>query len=434
MIVFITTGYGQNVIGGADIWCNNFIENVLPEIKEDYKIIIDGRPLVREIGAIYTYENEKEVDRILNECDKIVFLHHSYKKNPIIQKYLHKTYLTFVHAFIPDMVGLNDEYENLMTRLDWHWQKDILDNSEKIVWIGYEDDTIHTYFPKTITIPNYYEWKSNRTFTGVLSNRIGYAARCETRKNAHYLDNIPSFIFSNKYDQCDTISDSIRAELDGYRSLIDSVDNIRELPTKDEIRFEIDYQIAEMENQALQPVDFTNINDLTKIAEHLKFLLDLLTSKDSFVRKRIIDQNLGYLNQRLAYYLDRVGLPHTVKFLNDLTVEISELGRELDFDNLSRGERNRLILSLSWAFRDVWESLYHPINLLLIDELIDSGMDSMGVENGIGVLKKLSRERDKSIFLISHRDELITRVNNVLTVTKENGFTTYSSDVTVNSV
>ena len=89
MIVFITTGYGKNVIGGADLWCNKFIENVLPLIEEDYKIIIDGRPLIKEFGAIYTYENEKEVDRILKECDKIIFLHHSYKPNPIIKNYLH---------------------------------------------------------------------------------------------------------------------------------------------------------------------------------------------------------------------------------------------------------------------------------------------------------------------------------------------------------
>jgi hypothetical protein len=98
------------------------------------------------------------------------------------------------------MLGLNDEYENLMTRLDWHWQKDILDNSKNIVWIGYERDTIHTYYPNTITIPNYYEWKQNKPYTEVVSNKIGYAARCETRKNAHYLDGIPAFIFSNKYD------------------------------------------------------------------------------------------------------------------------------------------------------------------------------------------------------------------------------------------
>jgi len=159
MIVFITTGYGKNVIGGADLWCNNFIENVLPLVNEDYKIIIDGRPLIKEFGAIYTYENEKEVDRILKECDKIIFLHHSYKPNPIIKNYLHKTYLTFVHAFIPDMLGLNSDYENIMTKVDWEWQKEILDNSDNIVWIGYEDDTIHKHYPTTKTITNYYEWK-----------------------------------------------------------------------------------------------------------------------------------------------------------------------------------------------------------------------------------------------------------------------------------
>ena len=116
-------------------------------------------------------------------------------------------------------------------------------------------------------------------------------------------------------------------------------------------------------------------------------------------------------------------------FQNDLTVEITELGRDLDFDNLSRGERNRLILSMSWAFRDVWESLYQPINLLFIDELVDSGMDTQGVENSLALLKKMSRERQKSIWLVSHREDLVGRVENILRVVKENGFTSYNTDV-----
>lgn len=190
-------------------------------------------------------------------------------------------------------------------------------------------------------------------------------------------------------------------------------------------------QIAEMQQQALKEVDYNKINELTRLQEHQDFLLKLLTSKDSFVRKKIIDQNLSYLNSRLTHYLDRIGLPHTVKFQNDLTVSIEELGRELDFDNLSRGERNRLILSMSWAFRDVWESLYHPINLLFIDELIDNGLDTSGVENALGLLKKMSRERNKSIWLVSHRDELAGRVENILKVVKENGFTSYNTDVEI---
>ena len=186
-------------------------------------------------------------------------------------------------------------------------------------------------------------------------------------------------------------------------------------------------QIIEMENQALQTVSFDTINKLTNYGDHLKFLLDMLSNKDSFVRKKIIDQNLSYLNARLTHYLDKIGLPHTVVFKNDLNVEITEFGRELDFDNLSRGERNRLILGLSFAFRDVWENLYFPINTLFIDELIDSGLDTSGVENAMAILKDMSRRRNKSIWLVSHREELAGRVTSVLKVVKENGFTSYST-------
>ena len=190
-------------------------------------------------------------------------------------------------------------------------------------------------------------------------------------------------------------------------------------------------QIEELENTAIQEIDWSLVNDLTRVKEHQEFLLKLLTNKDSFIRKKIIDQNLSYLNQRLTFYLDRTGLPHQVTFQNDLQVEITQLGQDLDFDNLSRGERNRLILSLSWSFRDMWENLYQPINLLFIDELIDSGMDSAGVENALAILKKMARESNKNIYLISHKDELIGRVNNVLRVIKENGFTSYSNDVDI---
>jgi DNA repair exonuclease SbcCD ATPase subunit len=188
-------------------------------------------------------------------------------------------------------------------------------------------------------------------------------------------------------------------------------------------------QIIELNRTAIQEINWDTVNALSKLKDHQEFLLKLLTNKDSFIRKKIIDQNLAYLNKRLSHYINKMGLPHQVVFQNDLNVEITQLGQDLDFDNLSRGERNRLILSLSWAFRDVWENLYQHINLLFIDELIDAGMDSAGVESGLAVLKKMARERNKNIFLISHKDELIGRVNNVLKVIKENGFTSYSNNV-----
>ncbi len=205
-----------------------------------------------------------------------------------------------------------------------------------------------------------------------------------------------------------------------------------QLVTKSEEIDPYQEQIDDLKNTAMQEISWDRVNELTSIKDHQVFLLKLLTSKDSFIRKKLIDQNLAYLNNRLTYYLDKMGLPHIVRFQNDLNVEITQLGQELDFDNLSRGERNRLILGLSWAFRDVWESLYQNINLLFIDELIDNGLDASGVEGALSVLKKMARERNKNIYLISHKDELVGRVNNVLKVIKENGFTSYANDLEIN--
>ncbi len=248
----------------------------------------------------------------------------------------------------------------------------------------------------------------------------------EAKKNEEdpYADQLIENAVSVICDMPITIYDT-EAEAIEHRTIVANLENSIALKANETDPY--GEQIHDMEKQALQEISFDKINELTKIGDHYKFLQDLLTSKDSFVRKKIIDQNLSYLNSRLTNYLDKIGLPHTVVFKNDLSVEITELGRELDFDNLSRGERNRLILGLSFAFRDVWENLYYPINTIFIDELIDSGMDTVGVENSMAILKDMARRRNKSIWLVSHREELAGRVPQVLKVVKENGFTSYNT-------
>ena len=217
------------------------------------------------------------------------------------------------------------------------------------------------------------------------------------------------------------------AEALGHKNNLDNLE--KSLIAKAEEKNPYAEQIEDLKHTAIQEINWDSINTYTKLKDHQEFLHKLLTNKDSFIRKKIIDQNLSYLNKRLTYYIDKLGLPHQVIFQNDLTVQITQLGQDLDFDNLSRGERNRLILSMSFAFRDVWEGLYQSINLLFIDELVDAGMDAAGVEAALAVLKKMARERNKNIYLISHKDELVGRVNNVLRVIKENGFTSYSNDI-----
>jgi len=187
-------------------------------------------------------------------------------------------------------------------------------------------------------------------------------------------------------------------------------------------------QIEDMNIKGLEEIKFDTMNGLKRIQDHEDFLLKLLTNKDSFIRKQIINQNLTFLNSRLSYYLYKLGLPHTVVFQNDLSVTITEFGRDLDWGNLSRGEASRTILSLSLSFRDVWESLYQPINLLSLDEMLDSGIDTAGVENAMGILKHMSRDKKRSVWLVSHREELASRVNSTVVVTKENGFSQFHQD------
>ena len=171
-------------------------------------------------------------------------------------------------------------------------------------------------------------------------------------------------------------------------------------------------------------IDYAELNELNSRFKHETFLHKLLTAKDSFIRKKIIDQNLRYLNKRLDHYLQRLGLPHEVQFMADLTVEICLLGAEFDFEQLSRGEMNRVIMATSWAFRDVWENLNTRLNLLFVDEMLDQGTDGAGVEAALDILTGIAAQ--KSVFLISHRDELRDRIDNVMIVRKENQFTTFA--------
>lgn len=286
------------------------------------------------------------------------------------------------------------------------------------------------------------EKNKNSLFDLDLAPKTFYKTEAEAFKHSSELENISTLI-SAKENEVDPFHDQIsefviedlgtmpkthydtEQEAIEHKSTISSL--LGQIEEKSSESDPYSEQISEMQNQALQEISFDQINELSKKHDHLKFLIDLLTSKDSFVRKKIIDQNLTYLNSRLTHYLDKIGLPHQVVFQNDLTVEITELGRELDFGNLSRGETNRVILALSWAFRDVWENLYSPINVMFIDELLDNGTDSAGVENSLAVLKDMNRNRNKSIWLISHKEELMNRVSSVLRVVKENGFTSYST-------
>ncbi|WEM33303.1 recombination-related endonuclease [Escherichia phage EJP2] len=181
-------------------------------------------------------------------------------------------------------------------------------------------------------------------------------------------------------------------------------------------------QIETLKTTSLQAVSYDEFNEFDKLANHQEFLAKLLINKDSYVRKRIIEQNISFLNTRLQYYIDAVGSSHQVVFMNDLSVDITLNDQTYDFKQLSRGERTRVNIALSLAFRDTYESLYQAINLICIDEMIDVGLDSSGVMKTWTIFQDLAAIRNKNVFVISHREELLSKTDKILKITKEAGF------------
>lgn len=180
--------------------------------------------------------------------------------------------------------------------------------------------------------------------------------------------------------------------------------------------------LGELENIVLEHLNHSELNDLSERYEHQKFLLKLLTKKDSFVRKNLLNKNIPFLNTRLAHNLKEFGLPHHVQFTHELTADITQFGNTLDFGNLSHGQQARVNLALSFAFRDVLLNLHGFINILVLDEILDSGLDNVGIYSAVNMIKKKTHDEKLSTFVISHKDEISTLFHGKLKIQMENSF------------
>lgn len=172
-------------------------------------------------------------------------------------------------------------------------------------------------------------------------------------------------------------------------------------------------------------VSYETLEKLENQLKHQQFLLKMLTGRDSFIRKRIIDISLPVLNQNIERYLRRTNIRHEIKFMSDLTLEIHKAGNEFDFEQLSRGEQNWAIIALNLAMRDLYEDLSGTMNVVIVDELIDFGVDLGQSIDAFHILKEMTRDRNKSVSLITHREELFEKADDILYTLMDNEFTSY---------
>jgi DNA repair exonuclease SbcCD ATPase subunit len=169
-------------------------------------------------------------------------------------------------------------------------------------------------------------------------------------------------------------------------------------------------------------LDVADISKLELLLEHQELLLKLVTKKDSFIRKTILSNNIAFLNTRIQYYLTELLLPYKMKINQDLTSTITNRGVELDYGQLSGGQQARVNLALSLSFRDVSCKMTSSINLLYLDEVLDVGLDSVGISLAAKLIKKKAAAEQISMYVITHRDELSTLGDRTLCVEFKNGF------------
>lgn len=209
-----------------------------------------------------------------------------------------------------------------------------------------------------------------------------------------------------------------------------TVDNVEEIARIQADANNIRDRVEELKNevnphyatiQDLKAVKFDEINyeDIDKIQkelDHQNFLLKLLTKSDSFVRKTLISKYLPFLNQRLQYYLQMLGLPHVVQFQDDLSVEIALGAAKMRFGQLSNGQKARIDFAFSVAFKDVRERLHGRINVCMFDEVLDFGLDAVGVTACARVIKHLARTEGVSMYVITHRSEIDSVFDRKMTI------------------
>ena len=177
-----------------------------------------------------------------------------------------------------------------------------------------------------------------------------------------------------------------------------------------------------MLEQAKKDVDSIQhqIESSTIKHQYLEFAENVV-SQDT-LRKFIIKDLIVLLNNRIKTYLTRLGAKYYVEFDADMDYDFIVPDGTCEFGNFSAGERMRLMIATSLAFRD-FMSIRNGLNanILILDEYFDSAIDSVCIESMLKILEEYKNTMNQNIFVISHRLEVnLDQFDRTLVVEKTN--------------
>ena len=174
------------------------------------------------------------------------------------------------------------------------------------------------------------------------------------------------------------------------------------------------------ENEKSISEENSAIMDLQDRYRYLKTAESIVDQEN--LKKFIIRDLVILLNNRIKFYLHRLGANFDVEFDDEMNYEFkTSSSANPEFNNFSSGEQARISIATCFAFRDFLSTRSSiSSNILILDEFIDSNVDSLAIENTIQLLKEMSSQNGQNIFLVSHRKEIDNSVfDNIVQVEKK---------------
>ena len=200
--VYYTTGGGPWVNAGSDLWVNLWMELIVPHLDVKPILLIHrNKPKGHEdyefpIETYWHGDDIQKFEELCNGARRINILHGHYTPMKPIVDNKDKIHSNILHNSVDHILKsqvLTDASLGWHPYLSSEWEKEVNEWSTHTIWVGLYDILF-----KNKNIPNFYEFKWDLPLSE--SNTIGFASRCEGRKNPHYLDGLQSMIFTNSVE------------------------------------------------------------------------------------------------------------------------------------------------------------------------------------------------------------------------------------------
>ena len=144
--------------------------------------------------------------------------------------------------------------------------------------------------------------------------------------------------------------------------------------------------------------------------------------KDGGVKTKIIKKYLPLINQSVNKYLQMMEFYINFKLDDEFNETIeSPIHEDFSYSSFSEGEKMRIDLALLFTWREVarYKNSVNT-NLLIMDEVFDSSLDGFGTDEFLKIIRY--EIEDANIFVISHKESLFDKFQEVVKFEKCKGF------------